>query len=356
MTRQTAIAIVVVSLVVLAGCSSLTGDPSNTTGTQNVTGVGSATVATEQTTDAPAVSTTGRPATVTRTGTVIPTATDTATATATPTPTATDTPTSTATPTTTATATPTPTDTPTSTATPTPTATATPTATPEPAAVGPDPPLDAEALANDHERGLRAAGTFVVNESSTLRDPTADGPETDRRDAQVDVDSETAYQVSRPTAEATRYTYADGATAYKKEVLEGFDDPQYEVDELGRPLSETLLADQRIYETVRVIDYERAGTVTREGRTLAVYVANGTDSVDTSRSAFRGEDISTFRSTLVLDPETGVVHTLRTERTTDYLSSGDPVTIEETLRFSAGGSTSVERPAWVDRLQNRSGG
>ena len=232
--------------------------------------------------------------------------------------------------------------------TPTPTSTE----TPEPK-IGPDPPFDAEALATGHESGLQSAGNFLVNDSSTLRDPTADGPETDRRGARVDLGANTAHQVSHPTAETTRYTYAEGATAYKKEVLEGFDDPKYEVEELGRPLAASLIADERVYETVHAIDYNRAGTTTRDGTRLTVYVANGTDSIDTSKPLFRDEDISTFSSTLVLNPETGVVHTLQTERTTDYLSSGEPVTIKETLRFSEVGSTSVEQPSWVDRLKNR---
>ena len=106
---------------------------------------------------------------------------------------------------------------------------------------------------------------------------------------------------------------------------------------------------------MRAVDYERAGTVTRDGNRLAVYVANGSDSVDTGEPAFEGEDISAFSSTLVIDPETGIVHTLRTERTTDYLSSGEPVTIEETLRFSEVGTANVDQPAWVDRLKDSGG-
>ena len=234
----------------------------------------------------------------------------------------------------------------------TPNPTATPTPTPEPA-VGPKPPLDPEAIANSHEEGLRRAGSFVVNDSSTLRDPTANGPDTDRRGAEVDLDADTAYLVSRPTEEATRYTYAEGATAYKKELLEGVENPKYEVDELGRPLAESLVSSPIIAETVRAVDYERSGTITREGRTLAVYVTNGSDSVNTDKTAFQDENISAFRSTLIVDPETGIVQTLRTERTTDYLSSGEPVTIVETLRFSSVGSTTVEQPGWVERLQDR---
>lgn len=346
MTRQTVIVLAVVSLVVLAGCSALTGGPSDPTDTpgqatsEPTTTNGKTTIG--QTTGA---ITTGPPVTATPIATAMPTATATRTATATPTPTATET----STPTATATPTSTPTETETETATPT----ATPTQTPE-REIGPEPPLDAEALANAHEQGLRSAGNFVVNDTSTLRDPTMESAETERRDARVDLDATTAYQVSRPTEEATRYTYAEGTTAYKKEVLEGFDEPQYEREELGRPLAESLIAGDRIYETVLAVDYERSDTITRDGQRLAVYVANGTDSVDTAKPAFRGEDISSFSSTLVLDPETGVVHTLETDRETDYLSSGEPVTIEETLRFSQQSSTSVDRPAWADRVDERS--
>ena len=71
-------------------------------------------------------------------------------------------------------------------------------------------------------------------------------------------------------------------------------------------------------------------------------------SVDTSIPAFRGEDISAFSSTLVVSPETGVVRTLCTERMSDFLRSGEPVTIEVTLRFSEVRSTQVSNLHGVD--------
>jgi hypothetical protein len=220
-------------------------------------------------------------------------------------------------------------------------------------AVGPEPPLDADAVAARHTRGLREAGSFTINHTSTLRVPTADGPEFNRRGARVNLDVNTASQISHPTEKATRYTYAKGTTAYKKEVLEGFEEPTYEVEELGRPLAESLISATTIAETVRAVDYRRTGTITSNGQTLPVYVANGSASVNTDEGAFRGETITMFRSTLILDPDTGVVHTLRTQRTTDKLSGGDPVTIVETLGFSAVGSTRVERPNWTAQLTDQ---
>ena len=362
--RQTVLALVVVSLVALAGCSGLTGGPAETATPSNATTAQTVTDG-QPTAESTTAMTTERSLSPTSAGTAAPTATPLATPTATDTPTETPTATETPTPTetetatatetetatTTETETATTTETETATTTETETATATPTETAE-STIGPEPPLDAEALATSHEEGLQAAGSFVVNDSSTLRESEG-GSETDRRGAQVDLGTNTAYQVSRPTDEATRYTYAEGATAYQMEVLEGFDEPSYEVDELGRPLAESLITGDRIYETVRAVDYERSGTVTRDGQQLAVYVANGSDSVDTDRPAFRGEEITEFSSTLVVDSETGVVHTLTTERTTDYLSSGEPVTIEETLRFSEVGSTGIDQPGWVADLKDR---
>ncbi|PSQ50715.1 hypothetical protein BRD12_04380 [Halobacteriales archaeon SW_12_67_38] len=194
-------------------------------------------------------------------------------------------------------------------------------------AIGSAPPLDAGAVASGHVSGLEAAGTFTVNSTTAIRG--AEG-ESATEGARVDLGANTAYQVSRPTAEATRYTYAEGATAYQKEVKEAFEEPTYETAELGRPLAESLLADRIVAETI---------------------VANGTDSVDTE-VLFRDEEITGFSATLVLDPETGVVHQLRTERTTDAFSSGEPVTVVENLRFSNVGSTDVEQPGWVDRLKD----
>ena len=389
MVRRTALVLVVVALVALAGCSGLSNSGDSTavptengsepgptataveataTGTSMstaapTTGASTATVTSSETTAGAATATgTGTTAatataTETPTGTTTPTGTPTTTATATPTETETVTPTATTTPTETATETATPTETPTETATatdtPTETETATPTATTTPttdAAVGPEPPLDARSIADAHESALQSAGSFTVNASSTLRDPTADGPETETSGARVDLDADTAYQVSRPTDEATRYTYAEGATAYKRNVLSG--DSQYETEELGKPLAGSLTGSNRVYETVRAVDYERSDTVTRDGTRLAVYVADGTDSVDTSGALYRGEDVTAFSSTLVMNPETCVVRSLETTRTTDYLSSGEPVTIETTRRFSGVGSTDVGQPGWVDELKN----
>lgn len=176
--------------------------------------------------------------------------------------------------------------------------------------------------------------------------------ETNTRNARVDLADDTAYLVSHPTEKATRYTYADGSTAYKKQVLSGLDEPQYEVDDLGHSLAGSLTASAQVAATVRAVDYERSGTVTYDGDKLAVYVANGTDSVDTSGAMFHGETITAFSSTLVLDPETGIVHKLKTTRTTDYLRTDEPATIEQTLRFSAIGSTNVDKPEWVSQAKN----
>jgi hypothetical protein len=204
-------------------------------------------------------------------------------------------------------------------------------------------------------QALRAAGSFAVNYRLTVDSSGEEDPEPTRRSGQVKLDTNTVYLVSHPTEEATRYTYAEGATAYKKTVFAELDEPSYEVDELGRPLAASLLGGDRISRTISTVEYERAGSVTRDDQRLAVYVANGTDSVAADR-LFSNEDISAFSSTLIINPETGVVHLLRTERTTDYLSSGEPTTIVETLRFSEIGSASVEQPAWVDDLKERQNG
>ncbi|WP_160134393.1 DUF7537 family lipoprotein [Halococcus salsus] len=375
MVRRTALILVVIALVALAGCSGLSNSGDSTavptengsepgptataveataTGTSGATagpttGASTATATSSETTAGAATATGTRTSAATATATETSTPTETPTTTATPTATTTANGTETATPTDTATPTETATDTPTPTATETATSTETATPTTE-AAIGPEPPLDARSIADAHESALQSAGSFTVNASSTLRDPTADGPETETSGARVDLDADTAYQVSRPTDEATRYTYAEGATAYKRNVLSG--DSQYETEELGKPLAGSLTGSNRVYETVRAVDYERSGTVTRGGTRLAVYVANGTDSVDTSGALYRGEDVTAFSSTLVMNPETGVVRSLETTRTTDYLSSGEPVTIETTRRFSGVGSTDVGQPGWVDELKN----
>ncbi|GAA0466313.1 hypothetical protein MUK72_01055 [Halococcus dombrowskii] len=325
MTRRTILTGVVIALVLLAGCSSFANDPAESTATNGTTAATGTPAPTAETTAA---------ATTVSTATATVTATETATATATPTSTAT--PTETATPT------------PTETATPTDTTTATETDESAASAAGPETPLDAGSIASGHVEGLRAAGSFSITDSETI-EGAGEGGGTNDRSGRADLEANTARLTSQPTDEATRHSYAEGATAYEKTEYESME-PQYEVSELGRPLAESLLTATEIQETVRAVDYERSGSVTRDGRELAVYVANGTDSLSTD-VLFRGEDVSEFSSTLVVDPETGIVHTLKTERTTDKLSAGEPNTIVETLEFSDVGSTSVEQPGWVDDLK-----
>lgn len=211
--------------------------------------------------------------------------------------------------------------------------------------------MNAGEIASAHRNGLQAAGTFTYNYTRVVR---GTGEELGaNRGGRVNLDSNTAFFVSHPTDDATSYTYAEGTTAYEKEVLAGFDEPSYEVKELGQPLAESLVSGRIILETIRAVEYERAGTITRDGERLVVYVANGTDSIAADR-LYPDEELSEFSSTLVLDPETGVVRLLRTERTTDKDGTGEPVTVTETLRFSNVGTTTVEQPGWVERLKNGS--
>jgi hypothetical protein len=282
---------------------------------------------------------------------VTPTETATATPTRTPTETATATPTETVTPTRTPTETATPTRTPTETVTPTATATPTPTPTPTETATpaGPEPPLDGSAIVDRHEAALREAGSFTLVQSTTLTDST--GSETDDSRARVDPDAGTVFRTSSPEESVTRNVYADGSTAYEQTVQEAFDDPRYEVTELSRPLADRLTT-LNVGVLIDGIDYRRAGTVTRDGRTLVQYTAEGPGAV-TDPTAFSGEreEISAFSSTLLIDAETGTIRELRTSRTTDYLAAGEPVTIETSVRYIGIGSTTVERPKWAEALK-----
>ena len=128
MSRRSVIAVLLVALLVSAGCSQLASAPGEGTQTATAQSNASTTGAAETTqastaTQAPTATVQGQ---VTTTATATATNTPTPTATATPTATPTATTTTTDTPTTTATPTPTATDTPTPTATDTQTATATP--------------------------------------------------------------------------------------------------------------------------------------------------------------------------------------------------------------------------------------
>ena len=128
MSRRSVIAVLLVALLVSAGCSQLASAPGEGTQTATAQSNASTSGAAETTqastaTQAPTATVQGQ---VTTTATATATNTPTPTATATPTATPTATTTTTDTPTTTATPTPTATDTPTPTATDTQTATATP--------------------------------------------------------------------------------------------------------------------------------------------------------------------------------------------------------------------------------------
>lgn len=216
------------------------------------------------------------------------------------------------------------------------------------------PPLDADAIAERHRAALEAAGTFSVESTSTLTGPTVEGEDETTRNARVNLDAGTAYHVASPTPEATTITYAEGATAYQREELEGFEEPSYEVTDLGRPLADRLVSAGEIGSIVSGVDYERAGTVSRGDRTLVRYTASGPDAVTDSTVFGQGEEsITDFASTLLIDTETGFVVELQVQRTTDAYTGGDGLTtVETTLVFSDVGSTSVEQPDWAEDLKD----
>lgn len=213
--RSALIAIVLACLLVLAGCSSLSGNGANATTGVSPSGTEQASVATTE--SATAI---GTPS-PTRTPTEMATATATATPTDTPTPTATPTPTLTPTPTATPTDTSTPTPTATLTATPTPTPTATPTATPEPEASVPSGISGGEARQATVTRvidGDTVEVEFDDGETDTIRLIGVDTPETSLGDVSPD-----EYE-GIPETQAARdhlYNWGQRASEFATEELDG---------------------------------------------------------------------------------------------------------------------------------------
>lgn len=217
MQRVTLIAIGLTCLVVLAGCSSLSGTGANTTPSASPNGTEQTSVTTTESVTATATRSSTRTATETSTATATATTTATPTATATPTPTPTPTATLTATPT--ATPTPTPTATPTATPTPTPTATATP--TPEPEASVPAGISGGEARQATVTRvidGDTVEVAFADGETDTIRLIGVDTPETSLGDVSPD-----EYE-GIPETQAARdhlYNWGQRASEFATEKLDG---------------------------------------------------------------------------------------------------------------------------------------
>ena len=95
---------------------------------------------------------------------------------------------------------------------------------------------------------------------------------------------------------------------------------------------------------MNVSAYETS-TEQRDGTTVAVYEASGTEGVDSFYNIDESADISAFSATFAVDSE-GLVRSATYDIT--YTNEGEQETVTMEFELRDLGETSVERPEWVD--------
>lgn len=235
--------------------------------------------------------------------------------------------------------------------------------------------VNATALAHQHYDRVRAAGSFTMNHTETVRvagdarpdGPTPDGyhpPSTVRRQVDLDAGRYRDRFVTAGDRRSAHFVTPD-VTARRRAPCP---DCEYEYSFQRRPETDTTskridryrtaAAVERLDRTLRGVtigfEYTYAGTVERDGETLHRYRAERT--LDTAPPPFADPPRGT--ATLLVTAD-GVVRqfTLEYAGSAPVTVDGDRRTVEVTqtfvLRFTAVGETTVERPGWVDRAAER---
>lgn len=130
-----------------------------------------------------------------------------------------------------------------------------------------------------------------------------------------------------------------------------YPDRQPRYDRRDGPTGSTLSPDtqwETLYVVFEAVNTTVTGQVERNGTTLYRVVGTGVE----PDSAHAGD--VPFNLVALVD-ERGVVHSLQYSHPTTY--QNEPAVVTQTIRVTAVGNTTVERPAWTDRaLANTTGG
>lgn len=146
--------------------------------------------------------------------------------------------------------------------------------------------------------------------------------------------------VELPDGVGTYYT-EDGTTYYREIVNET---ARYGTtgDVSAIPERPRFGADERIRTAVESAEWEPAGTVERDGRTLVEFRATSVDPPDVNTT---GDTTVTSDGRLLVDTD-GVVHHVEVSTTVD--EEGGTVQYSLSVTLSDVGSTTIERPEWFE--------
>lgn len=200
----------------------------------------------------------------------------------------------------------------------------------------------AQSLFERHQETLREAGSVTIERSSTHRTLTAGTGSSvlleSERTLRVDVESGRRYRLlqSSLTDTSASYRTESGATfrLIGGRVVAGS-------EEDGTVVRNESLTPYPANES----RLQYRGQETVDGVTGTVYVLTDYAALDGPANGPDPDNVTSFRVTYVVD-ERGYVAYARQSRTVEH---GDSETVlTATFRASAVGSTTVERPAWVD--------
>ncbi|MFB6071080.1 MAG: hypothetical protein ABEJ76_08650 [Halanaeroarchaeum sp.] len=210
-------------------------------------------------------------------------------------------------------------------------------------------PLDAETVAADHWSVFANAGTYTVTANSTA---TLGGQRmgTSTVWAAIDRPANRA-NLTVDTAIGQVDTYVDGGRVYQRV---GETDPQYRVVERHVNVSRIVRPD--LVATVENYTFEANGTATVNGQEVWVYEAN-----QTGENATLVRDLGANVLTVAVDVtlyvrEDGLV-VRRVSNATIAANDGALTgTFVRTTTYSGIGTTTVDRPSWVEAAANATTG
>jgi len=209
---------------------------------------------------------------------------------------------------------------------------------------GPDGVTDGQQAVETYQSALEARGSYTGTYSYDGR--ASDGNTSVDVENRVDFESQQGYQrfdIDSPEYSGWMESYYEDDTRYRRSEIDG-ERSNVSVDEQNFTTAELTSTDPLRALLLNVSAYETS-TEQRDGTTVAVYEASGTEGVDSFYNIDESADISAFSATFAVDSE-GLVRSATYDIT--YTNEGEEQTVTMEFELTGLGETSVERPDWVD--------
>ena len=209
---------------------------------------------------------------------------------------------------------------------------------------GPDGVTDGQQAVESYQSAVEARGSYTSTYSYDVR--ASDGNSSVDVENRVDFESQQGYQrfdIDSPEYSGWMESYYEDDTRYRRSEIDG-ERSNVSVDEQNFTTAELTSTDPLRALLLNVSAYETS-TEQRDGTTVAVYEASGTEGVDSFYNIDESADISAFSATFAVDSE-GLVRSATYDIT--YTNEGEQETVTMEFELRDLGETSVERPEWVD--------